>query len=180
MEAISDNELARRAGGGDREALANLVGRHYNAIYRLAYRWSASQPDAQDIAQEVCVKLARKIGSFDGRSAFTTWLYRIVINTAQDFSRSVDTRRRREAAFAQSQEADGGGLEIPPEPNPGCHGPLQAALDKLPAKQKSAVLLVLSQGLSHREAARILGCFEATVAWRIHQARKKLARLLDM
>lgn len=177
MEGLSDNELARRAGGGDRDAFADLVRRHYDGIYRLAYRWCHSRADAQDIAQEVCLKLADKIGSFDGRSAFTTWCYRIVINTAKDFARRCGTRQRHEAAFAQSQAEDG--------PNPGPardddpHEPLQRALDRLSEKQKSAVLLVLGQGMSHREAAQALGCFEATVSWRIHQARKKLGRLLS-
>jgi len=173
---LSDNELARQAGGGDRDAFAHLVGRHYDGIYRLAYRWCHSLADAQDIAQEVCLKLAARIGSFDGRSAFSTWLYRIVINTAKDFSRRAGTRQRHEAAFAQNQVADAPGPEAAQDADP--HAPLQRALDRLPEKQKSAVLLVLGQGLSHREAAQVLGCFEATVSWRIHQARKKLGRLL--
>jgi len=167
-------ELARLAGAGDREAFGLLIGRHYDAIYRLAYRWRPSRADAQDIAQEVCLKLGKTIAGFDGRAAFATWLYRIVVNTAQDFSRRAGARQRHEAAFAANRDPD------PPGPGPGDdpHAPLQRALDRLPEKQKSAVLLVLGQGLSHREAAKVLGCFEATVSWRIHQARKKLAGLL--
>jgi len=177
VKELSDNELAWRAGGGDRNAFDLLLRRHYDGIYRLAYRWCQSRTDAQDIAQEVCLKLAAKIGGFDGRSGFATWLYRIVINTAKDFSRRCGTRQSHEAAFAQSRAKEGSNPG--PAGNDDPHETLQRAVDRLSEKQKNAVLLVLGQGLSHREAARVLGCFEATVSWRIHQARKKLGRLLS-
>jgi RNA polymerase sigma-70 factor (ECF subfamily) len=175
MENDSDATLARLAAGGDADAFEALVHRHYDAVYRLAFRWCRIREDAEDIAQEVFVKLARNMKRFAGRSAFRTWLYRIVVNTAKDFHRSNATRRRHEESLSAEHRIE----------NPGPSGEeallarnVVEAVDRLPGKQKSAVLLVLAEGFSHREAAEVLGCSETTVSWRIFMARKKLRKEL--
>ena len=176
MDHLNDIELVNRALAGNALAFEHLVKRHYQNVYRLSYKWCGVKEDAEDIVQEVFVKLARKLKSFGQRSAFKTWLYRVTINTAKDFIRKSATKRGYEEAYAVEQGAENPG----PAPQ---HEAVDAqrlyrALNKLPEKQKDAVLLVLSEGLSHKEAARSLGCPEATISWRIFQARKKLVKYL--
>jgi len=176
MDIDSDIELVQRSVSGDARAFEHLVTRHYLTVYRISYKWCGVKQDAEDIAQEVFIKLARKLKTFRQKSSFTTWLYRIVINTAKDFTRTCATKRAYESAFA---------FEHGPE-NPGslqanhhAAARLYKELAKLPEKQRMAILLVLGEGLSHREAARVLSCPEATVSWRIFQARKKLKKSLE-
>ncbi|MEE9355813.1 MAG: RNA polymerase sigma factor [Methylococcaceae bacterium] len=86
-EKSDDLTLASAAGLGDRKAFECLVSRHYATMYKIAFKWCGNQADAQDITQNACLKLARSIASFRGEAAFTTWLYRLVINTAKDWQR---------------------------------------------------------------------------------------------
>ena len=176
METISDIKLVELSVGGEAEAFEYLVKRHYLTVYKVSYKWCGVREDAEDIAQEVFVKLARKLKTFSRKSSFRTWLYRITVNTAKDFCRKAGTKREYENAFAAEQS----------QGNPGSHederldaARLYKSLDKLPEKQKTAVLLVLSEGLSHKEAARVLRCPEATVSWRIFQAKKRLKKSLE-
>jgi RNA polymerase sigma-70 factor (ECF subfamily) len=71
----SDSELVGRARDGDREAFGRLVERHYDFVHRVAWRWCGRKADAEDIAQDVCVRLGRSIRDYRGSGAFTTWLY---------------------------------------------------------------------------------------------------------
>ena len=175
MDHLNDIELVNRSLGGDALAFEHLVKRHYQSVFRLSYKWCGVKEDAEDIVQEVFVKLARKLKSFGQRSAFKTWLYRVTINTAKDFIRKSATKRGYETAYAMEQGAENPG----PSPQKNLDPKrLYRALSKLPEKQKDAVLLVLGEGFSHKEAARTLGCPETTVSWRIFQARKKLLKYL--
>ena len=88
-----DNELAGWAAAGDADAFRALLGRHYDGIFRLAFRFTGHRADAEDIAQDVCVGLADRLGSFRGEAKFSTWLYRIVVNVCRDRLR----RRNRRA-----------------------------------------------------------------------------------
>lgn len=174
-EQSDDITLAKAAAFGDSSAFEALVSQHYGTIYRMAYKWCGNQADAEDITQNVCIKLARAISSFRGESAFTSWLYRLVINTAKDWQRqqpsatnqghftdnplNIETVTQGEEAFYAQQ--------------------VMAEVHQLPEGEKEALLLVVSEGLSHREAANIIGCKESTVSWRIHEARKKLNQLFE-
>ena len=176
MDEYSDIELVSQADGGDARALQQLVERHYLTVYRLAYKWCGGKEDAEDIAQEVFVKLVRKLHTFRRKSSFRTWLYRIVGNTSRDFGRKRAADKSLTAAFAGEQ------CRHNPVGNPGetlAVSRLRAAMEKLPRAQKEAVVLVTGEGLSHRDAARALGCMETTVSWRIFQARKKLKKSLE-
>ena len=73
--ATSDNALAERAAGGDRDAFRVLLERHYDRMYRLAYRYCGRHADAEDITQDICLALPAKLRSFKGSAQFTTWLY---------------------------------------------------------------------------------------------------------
>lgn len=175
MDQKNDIELVQLSLDGDAAAFEHLVNRHYRTVYRLAYKWCGVREDAEDIAQDVFVKLAQKLNLFGKRSLFKTWLYRMTINTAKDFIRKCATKRRHETAFALDQNTANPGTS---SDDHSAARQLYQALDHLSDKQKAAVLLVLGEGLSHKEAARVLSCPEATVSWRIFQARKKLKALL--
>ena len=88
---MDDQELTgliRRAQGGDRGAFARLVDSHYDSIHRFAWKWCGHQADAQDIAQQACIKLAGSLPQFRFQSAFRSWLYHLVLSCARDWQRS--------------------------------------------------------------------------------------------
>ncbi len=105
MTQEDDHALIRQAIGGDADAFSRLIERHYMTVYKIAYKWSGRREDAEDIAQEVCVALPDKLEGFRGDAAFTTWLYRIVVNAAKDYYRKA--HRKRETAFAEGFDAVG-------------------------------------------------------------------------
>lgn len=176
MDDYSDIELIDLAVNGDENAFEKLIKRHYLSVYHFSFKWCRVKEDAEEITQEVFIKLTRKLKSFKQNSSFKTWLFRIIINTAKDYYRKNSTRNQHETAFRN---------EYPGE-NPGHLKEdnseaelLYYYIDKLPEKQKAAIMLVMSEGLSHREAARILNCREKTISWRIHQARNRLKDALS-
>jgi RNA polymerase sigma-70 factor (ECF subfamily) len=168
------DEQVKRASLGDGEAFAAVIAHYYDFIYRTAYKWCGIKSDAEDVAQDVCVKLAGIIRQFDGRSAFSSWLYRITLNAVRDRQREAGRNRRRTDALALVS-AD----EAPPDQEDAvAMGELWAAVRRLPPQQRDAVLLVYAEEMSHAEAGEILGCKEATVSWHIHEAKKTLRGLL--
>jgi RNA polymerase sigma-70 factor (ECF subfamily) len=169
----SDDGLVARARGGDKRAFAALVTRHYPMIHRLAWRCCGDRTDAEDIAQEVCVRVARGLGGFEGRSSFASWLYGITLNAARDAGRA---RSRRAATLQRAAEA---ALIDAAEPEQtGDDEALWQAVRGLPPRQRDAVMLVHVEGLTHREAADALGCAEATVSWHLFAARRQLKTML--
>lgn len=170
MTEQADEILARRAAAGDRNAFSELLERHYALIYRVGARMLGGGAEAEDLAQDVCVGLVTRLASYGGQSRFTTWLYRVVVNAARDAMRRNATRRRNEQEFVEQdvrghrQSSSGGEDSIW----------LQQVLGQLSEELRATVILVLAEGLRHGEAGKILGVSEATVSWRLHQARKKL------
>lgn len=177
MEKNADLKLIADAQSGDKHSFAALVDRHYMTVYRFAYKWCKSREDAEDIAQEVFMKVANKIHLFDNRSQFTSWLYRITINCAKDYARKNSRWTSRKLP-----EPLENGLTASPNPGPennviakGIH----KVIDELPDKLKEAMLLVYAEGKNHKEAATIIGCAETTVSWRIFKAKQKLRKVLS-
>ncbi|MET2826316.1 RNA polymerase sigma factor [Mesorhizobium shangrilense] len=172
--AASDAELIGRAKGGDRGAFGILLERHYDFVYRAAYRWCGRKADAEDVAQDVCVRLGRAIRDYHGGGAFTTWLYAMTLNAVRD-------RMRKTAREAVKTEAYGVHALISGEASIEVEDPaeaLWAAVRMLPDKQRDAVLLVYGEGLSHAAAAEVMTISEATVSWHIHEAKKRLKTLM--
>lgn len=165
-----DADLVAAAIAGDRDAFGTLIDRHYDRIHALAWQLTGSRSDAEDIAQDVCCALVRRIGSFRGEARFSTWLCGIVFNACRDV-------RRRGRAFRGLTERL---AVIAGIGRGGDHADLhdamwvKSAVMKLPAAYRDAVVLVAGQQLTHAEAAAILGVAEATVSWRLHEARKRL------
>jgi RNA polymerase sigma factor (sigma-70 family) len=170
----SDSSLALLAARGDRVAFSELVERHYDYIFRIACKWSGKRSDAEDIAQDVCIKLATAIRSFDGRAAFTSWLYRVTLNAVHDMHRARSRRGRtidRYAVVAPDEE-------LPDQEDATAMKEIWAAVRQLPDQQRDAVLLVYAEDMSHAQASEIMGCKETTVSWHIHEAKKTLRGLL--
>ncbi|MBJ3786949.1 RNA polymerase sigma factor [Devosia sp. MSA67] len=172
-EALT-SALVLRAQKGDGTAFAELIEAQYDCIYRTAWRWCGRRDDAEDIAQEVCVKIGQGLARFDGRSAFSSWVYRITLNAVRDWQRAGARRVRHHDAFADVSPSE---AEAEQEAvATACE--LWAAVRSLPEKQRDAVLLVYAEELSHAEAAAIMGIKEATVSFHVFEARKTLRGLL--
>jgi RNA polymerase sigma-70 factor, ECF subfamily len=172
--------LAGKAAAGDRASFAALVEQCYDRIHRMAWRFTGSQQDAEDIAQDVCLKLGKAIKSWRGDSSFETWLYRLTYTTAIDHIRA-DKRFALAGADNVIALFDG---QTFPSPDAGASSPelwddLWTAVRALPNQQRDAVLLVYAEERSHAEAAVILGCSEKTVSWHLHEARKRLKIKLE-
>jgi RNA polymerase sigma-70 factor (ECF subfamily) len=173
MITADQDELIRTAQGGDGQAFAQLLADCYDTIYRFAYRWCGNRADAEDITQLACIKLAQTISQFRFEAAFSSWLYRLVINCAKDWHKSQNRHQH-----ANIEEW------IEPE-----HAPDRAAensiylqqllrlLDQMAAGFKETALLVHGEGLNHAEAASILQVKESTISWRLHEIRKQLQLL---
>lgn len=170
---MTDEEaLIRAAQSGDAAAFEQLLERNYDTVYRFAYKWCGSRADAQDITQQACMKLAKSLNQFRFESAFTSWLYRLVVNCARDWARS----QRRHSSGVDAQEE----LAAADEPTSEGNVERQAflwqlleQLEALPDGIKETLLLVHAEGLSHAETAAVLGIKESTVSWRLHEFRKR-------
>jgi RNA polymerase sigma-70 factor, ECF subfamily len=167
---IAPDVLAARAREGDRAAFAALVERHYDFIHRVAFRLTGRRDDAEDVAQEVCVRLGKAVAGYRGSAAFTTWLYAIVLNAARDQMRKSARESAKAEAFGLHTLVSGEAAEDPDDPVEA----LWAAVRKLPDKQREAVTLVYGEGLSHAEAADVMAVAEPTVSWHVHEAKKRL------
>lgn len=173
-DVVSDRELVGRARSGDRQAFGELVGRHYDFIHRVAWRWSGNRADAEDIAQEVCVRLGKAIRTFRGEGAFTTWLYAMTMNAARDLKRKTLRDSLKTEAFGVHAAIAG---EMPEESDDQAER-LWTSVRRLPDKQREAVMLVYGEGMSHAQAADAMGLAEATVSWHVHEAKKRLRDLM--
>lgn len=173
MNTADQGELIRTAQGGDGQAFAQLLADHYDNIYRFAYRWCGNKADAEDITQLACIKLAQAIGQFRFEAAFSSWLYRLVINCAKDWYKS-QSRHQHEAIddWIEPERAPDRSAE-----NSIYLQQLLRLLDQMAEGFKETALLVHGEGLSHAEAAAILQVKESTVSWRLHDMRKQLQLL---
>lgn len=168
-----ETELVEKAALGDRQAFAALIESRYDFIHAVAWRWCGDRQDAEDVAQEVCIRLASAIRGFKGASRFGTWLYSVTLNAARDQMRKRRRAEWRDAAYSRERAVlESGGEEDDTEA-------LWQAVRQLPYKQRDAVLLIYGEGLSHSAAADVLGCAETTISWHVHEARKRLKVLLS-
>ena len=170
MDPLKLTGLIRRAQGGDVASFAELVDLYYDTIYRFAWKWCGHRANAEDIAQQSCMKLAASLAQFRFQAAFTSWLYRLVIACAQDWQRAQ--QRHDHGAIPETEPtADAGRTED-------SIYLLQVIeqLDQLGEGMKETALLVHAEGLSHAEAGEILGVAEATISWRVHAIRKHMHR----
>lgn len=173
MREADQPGLIRAAQGGDGHAFAQLLADSYDSIYRFAYRWCGNKADAEDITQQACIKLAQSISQFRFEAAFSSWLYRLVINCAKDWYKSQNRHLHDNIEdWLEPEQA--------PDQTAENHIYLQQLLhllDQMAEGFKETALLVHGEGLSHAEAATVLQLKESTVSWRLHEIRKQLQRL---
>jgi RNA polymerase sigma-70 factor (ECF subfamily) len=186
MPKPTDRELVDRAREGDSAAFGEIVRRHQPRIHRLALHVLRNRAEAEDVAQETFIRAYQALARFDGRSEPYTWLYRIAVNL------SLNTIRSRKSARSTSQ-ADDPRLEalmfekrpsaMADPPGDAERKELYVALcegiDGLSDTLRTTLILVCVDGRSHEEAAQILGAPEGTIAWRVHEARRKLREFLS-
>lgn len=165
-----DETLAADAARGDRAAFAALVSRHYDRIHGLAWRLTGSRADAQDLAQDICAALPAKLAGFRSEARFTTWLYRVVVNAAQDLRRRQATRSRAANGWGDWEIARQDAMEQDRQ----AQGWLAAAMTRLPPDLRDTVALVVGEDLTQAEAARVLGMPEGTIAWRMSEVKRHL------
>lgn len=185
----SDMELVERFNKGDRAAFEALVIRHQRRVYNLAYRITGIAEEAQELAQEVFIKVFQKLSTFRGESAFTTWLYQVTANHAKNKLKYLNRRK-----YFTSESID--------EPIQGQNGPMskqyenpsprpdqalnssqvqkivQEKLSELEEDQRIVVTLRDIEGLDYDEIAEITGLALGTVKSRIHRGRLELKRKL--
>ncbi len=182
MDERPEDDLVEDARRGSREAFAGLVRLHERRVYGLVFRMAGNHSDAADLAQEVFLSAWGSIASFRRGSSFYTWLYRIAVNTSLTFLRKR-SREKDRAEFHENMAGVDPGRDAFFSAEGNCsqnelRARINEAIDSLPGHFRASFVLVVSQGFSHADAARILGCSENTVSWRMHKARKILqARL---
>jgi len=178
FKEFSDKACVKMVIEGIDEAFNELVKRHFEKIYGLAYRMLGNVEDADDATQESFIEAYKSIKSFQYRSKFSTWLYRVAINTCQQFIRRDQSRIRAISAFEEKvkyQESK----KVPKTPDSIViekerNRLVQSAIEQLPEKQRIVVILFYMQHLKYREIAELLECSEGTVASRLNSALKKL------
>jgi len=179
----TDRELVTAAREGDAEAFGLLVRRHQRRVYRLAVHLLKSGAEAEDVTQDTFVRAYGALDRFDGRSEPFTWIYRICVNLSLNALRSRKTRRasspddpRVEGLLVDNRPAGGSPARSTADKQLG--RALVEGIDELSDTLRTTLVLVCIDGLSHAEAGEVLGCPEGTIAWRVHEARKKLRGML--
>jgi RNA polymerase sigma-70 factor (ECF subfamily) len=170
----SDDVLATAAGAGDRRALELLLDRHADRIHAVCRRILGRSDDALDATQEAMIAVVRGIDRFDGRSAFTTWLYRVATNAALDEGR----RRSRRPDPVETVPESAGATQVSVDAEVGARVDVDAALARLPAEFRVAVVLRDLCDLDYAEIADVLDVPPGTVRSRIARGRAQLAELL--
>lgn len=173
-----DPDLARRAAGGDMRAFEELYRRHNRRVYSLCLRMTQNVTEAEDLSQEVFVHLFRKIGSFRGESAFTTWLHRLTVNQVLMHFRKRKARDEKTTDDGEVPEQTVIGTEDPARMPVIDRIALDTAIAQLPPGYRAVFILHDVEGHEHTEVARMLGCSVGTSKSQLHKARLKLRRLL--
>lgn len=178
LKVAADFALAQMATHGDMGAFEEIYRRHHRRVYSICLRMLQNTSEAEDLTQDVFIQLYRKIGSFRGDSAFTTWLHRMTVNQV------LMHFRKRTVKFEKTTEEG----ETPDQIVSGTGNPhkmqivdkiaLDNAIEQLPTGYKNVFVLHDVEGFEHEEVARILGCSVGTSKSQLHKARLKLQKLL--
>jgi RNA polymerase sigma-70 factor (ECF subfamily) len=176
---LDEGELVAAARSGDRRAFDELVRRTFVDTFTLARRLTGNEEDARDVVQEAYLRAWKGIGKFRGEAAFSTWMYRITANAAAS---NVQRRRRhRTESFADDFEPVDRTAESSVSEGAESAEALErisAALDDLPGKLRSVVVLKDVYGMSHEAIAEELGITVSAAKVRLHRARRKLRDVL--
>jgi RNA polymerase sigma-70 factor (ECF subfamily) len=178
VSELTDYELTQRSSKGDMVAFEEVYQRHHRRVYSICLRMLKNSTEAEDLTQDVFIQLHRKIGSFRGDSAFTTWLHRLTVNQV------LMHFRKRNVKFEKTTEEG----ETPVQVVAGSGNPrkmpvvdkiaLEHAIAQLPNGYRNVFVLHDIEGYEHEEVARILGCSVGTSKSQLHKARLKLRKLI--
>jgi RNA polymerase sigma-70 factor, ECF subfamily len=177
-QSASDLELARAAAAGSSAAFEKLYEQHHRRVYSLCLRMLGNTSQAEDLTQEVFLQVYKKIGSFRGESAFTTWLHRLTVNQVL-----MHFRRRGVKLEHTSEEGDFANVvETPLQSTRRISMvdrlALEKAISQLPPGYRTAFLLHDVEGYEHGEIAKMLGVTIGTSKSQLHKARMRLRELL--
>jgi RNA polymerase sigma-70 factor, ECF subfamily len=180
----SEADLIERAKLGDAAAFQGLYDKHKRRIYSLCLRMTANTAEAEDLAQEAFLQLFRKIATFRGESAFSTWLHRLSVNVV------LMHLRKKSLPVVSLEETTQGTEEDSPKRDFGADDialagsidrmQLQRAVDNLPPGYRTIFVLHDIEGYEHNEIAKIAGCSIGNSKSQLHKARMKLRDLLKM
>jgi RNA polymerase sigma-70 factor (ECF subfamily) len=185
MEA-SDLAAVARVRAGDHDAFRFLVERHSRSVFRLAYRLTGHEQDAEDVVQETFLRAFREIRRFESRSSFATWLYRITVNCSHDL-----LRQRPRAGSRQSLDDPDDAAAMQLVDTSAAADPLRelasrridervhAAMDGLSDRERSAFVMRHFEGLSIDEIGRVLGVRTSAAKHSVFRAVQKLRRALE-
>jgi RNA polymerase sigma-70 factor (ECF subfamily) len=178
-DAIKAADINSALKGEKMSGFDELYRKHYRRVYSICLRMTGNIAEAEDLTQEVFIQLHRKLGSFRGESAFTTWLHRLTVN-------QVLMHFRKRSVKSELTTDDG---EIPDSIDPDTINPeampivdrisIETAIAQLPPGYRTAFILHDVEGYEHEEIARILGCSPGTSKSQLHKARLKLRRLIQ-
>ncbi len=180
MTDVSEDMLVEQAQNGDLEAYSELVRRYRERIYRTIYRYTRNHNDTDDLAQETFLQGFRAIKRFRKRSGFYTWIFRIAVNQSLNFLKKAGQEKGRALYGEKMEKVAAAAIQSPESASTAkeLREKLNEAIDSLPLSYRSSFILVVFQGMTHGQAARVLRCSENTISWRLHKARKILqARL---
>lgn len=170
--------VASYQASGNPEVLGELLRRHIVSVRSLAYQMTFDDAAADDITQEVFLKVMRGLKSFRNESKFSTWLYRITMNTAH-----IHLRKQKQMVSGNPSSLAEVVERLPTAEQHAINGEVLAQLDSalrdLSPQLRAAIVLTAIQQLSPSEAAAIENCSTATMYWRVHQARKQLKQRIE-
>ena len=177
---MTDFELARAAAAGDQLAFEKLYQQHHRKVYSLCLRMLGNQTDAEDVTQDVFIQVYRKINTFQGESAFTTWLYRLTVNSVLMYLRKKSRKHREESTEDEMLQnwAESRALSHRHEISMIDRIALEQAIAQLPTGYRHVLVLHDLEGFEHEEIGRMLGIAVGTSKSQLHKARMKLRKLL--
>ena len=177
MNSNDDSDLIERSKKGDRSAFEAILLAYQNRIYNLCRYMLRNREDAQDAAQDVFLKVYRRLKDFRPESSFYTWIYRIALNTCLDYRRKSRREALRNKPLPEDLPSDEPSSEQLYESEKISES-VQLALQKLPEKLRAAIVLREIEELSYEEIAEVLHTSVGTVKSRISRGRERLRRLL--
>lgn len=175
-EPPSDEDLLRSFVAGDESSFAELMGRHEDRIFALAFRMTGDRSDALDATQDTFVTAFRQAAQFRFDSAFGTWLYRVGINSCHDLLRK---RKRWTLRSEEDEDQEPDQAGTPFDESVALRLDLTRALAELPSEYREAVVMHDIGGVPYEEIARITDARIGTVKSRISRGRRRLAELLE-
>ncbi len=176
--AAPDIDLCRLAANGNIAAFEVLYERYHRRTYSLCLRMTSSQTEAEDLTQEVFIQLFRKVGSFRGDSAFSTWLHRLTVNQVLMHFRRRSVKNERTTEEGEMPEQMVAGSANPNKMQVVDRIALKNAIAELPNGYRNVFLLHDVEGFEHEEVARMMGISVGTSKSQLHKARLKLRGLL--